>query len=206
MKRSDNLTGEPTYPYYFPHRVFNPKKLIPHCTTNDAHVRSSVHVVLGKYRALIHVPALYLEIFRRNAAVGCVPVLIAIDHLNRIVHIRGYALDERNLVLNGNGVGHNQRLGIVRSRANAVDRAPACFNPDKVVAQIVQLLLDPRLPRFSDGHDTNDRRDPDGNSQHRQDASHFVSEQRHQGGAQQRRVIHLWLPLYYSRHSKINGR
>jgi len=49
-------------------------------------VRGSIHIVLRKESALVHVPALYIEILRRNATVGRVPVLIAVnspgpDHL-----------------------------------------------------------------------------------------------------------------------------
>ena len=117
----------------------------------------------------------------RNAAVGRVPILIAIDDLYWIVHIRRNALDERNLVLDGYGVGHNQRLRIMRARAHAVDRAPASLNPDEVVPQIIQLLLDSRLSRFANGHDADHGGNPDGDPQNRQDASHLVSEQRHQG-------------------------
>ena len=77
----------------------------------------------------------------------------------------------------------------MRSRANAVDCASARLNPHKVVAQIVELLLDAGLPRFSDGHYTNHCRNPDGNAQYRQDAAHFIPEQRHKSRSQQRCVI-----------------
>src|ERR1700682_2272293 len=167
MKRSDNLTGKATYAYYFPRRVFHPKKLIPHCTTNNAHVRGSVHVILRENSTLSHGPALNLEILRRNAAVGSVPVLIAKDHLNRIVHIRRYALDQRHLVLDGDCIGHNQRLCIVGACAHPVDRAASGFNPDEIVSEIVELLFDTGLSRFADGYDADYRRNPDGDPQDR---------------------------------------
>jgi hypothetical protein len=66
----------------------------------------------------------------------------------------------------------------VRARAHAVHRAAPCFNPYKVIAQIIQLLLDPRLSRFANGDNANHRCDPDSDAQDRQDAAHFVSEQR----------------------------
>ncbi len=72
----------------------------------------------------------------------------------------------------------------------AIDRPPTSLNPYKINPQIVQLQLDPRLPRFADSDDTNDRRDSDSYSQDRQDASHLVPKQRHQGGLKQSRVIH----------------
>ena len=95
------------------------------------------------------------------------------------------------MILDGDRVGQHQRLCPVCSRANTVDGAPAGLNPHKIVAQIVELLLDPRLPRFSYGHDANNRRNPDGDAQDRQDAAHFIPEQCHKGRSQQRRVIQI---------------
>jgi hypothetical protein len=66
----------------------------------------------------------------------------------------------------------------VRARAHAVHRAASGFNPYKVIAQIIQLLLDARLSRFADSHNANHRCDPDGYPQDRQDAAHLVSEER----------------------------
>jgi len=108
-----------------------------------------------------------------------VPILIAIDDLDWIIHIRRNALNERNLILDGYGIGHYQRLRVMRARAHAVDRAAASLNPDEVVSKIIQLLLDSRLSGFANGHDTDYCCNPDGYPQNRQDASHLVSEQRH---------------------------
>ncbi len=66
----------------------------------------------------------------------------------------------------------------MRARTHAVPRTAPCFNPYKVIAQIIQLLLDPRLSRFADSHNANHRRDTDGDSQDSQNAAHLVSEQR----------------------------
>jgi hypothetical protein len=93
-----------------------------------------------------------------------VPILVAIDDLNRIVYLRRDALNQRNLVLDSNRIAHDQRLRIVRARAYSVDRAATGFNPDEVVSEIVELLLDAGLPRFADRHYTDYRRDPDRDS------------------------------------------
>ena len=118
------------------------------------------------------------------------PILIAVDHLHWIVHIRRNTLDQRNLVLDRNGIGHHQRARIMRARAHSVDRPAPSFDPDEVVSEVVQLLLDSRLSRVPDCHDTDDRRNSDGNSQNRQDASHLVSEQRNQCGSKECSVVH----------------
>jgi hypothetical protein len=77
----------------------------------------------------------------------------------------------------------------MRARAHSVDRPAPSFDPDEVVSKVVQLLLDSRLSRVPDCYDTDDRRNPDGDSQNRQDASHLVSEQRNQCGSKERSVI-----------------
>ena len=71
---------------------------------------------------------------------------------------------------------------LVASLRCAVYRAAARFNPDKVIPEIVELLLDAGLPRFADGHNANDCRNPDSDAQHRQNAAHLVSEERNESG------------------------
>jgi hypothetical protein len=67
---------------------------------------------------------------------------------------------------------------------------PSGLDPNEVVPQIVQLLLDAGLPSLADSHNTDDRCDPYGYPQNRKDASHLVSEQRYQCGSKQGCVIH----------------
>jgi hypothetical protein len=52
------------------------------------------------------------------------------------------------------------------------------------------LLLDSRLSGFANGHDADHCRNADGYPQNREDASHLVSEQRHQRGAKESTVTH----------------
>jgi hypothetical protein len=67
----------------------------------------------------------------------------------------------------------------VRASAHSIHGASARFYPNKIVAQVVQLLFDLRLPGFADCYDADNRRDPDGDAQDRQHASHFIPKQRH---------------------------
>jgi len=101
--------------------------------------------------------------------------------LDRIIHVRRNALDERDLILDGNRIRHNQCFGVMRPRAHAVHRAPPCLNPYKIIPKIIQLLLDASLPRLADSHNANDRCDPDGDAQDRQNAPQLVSKQRYKG-------------------------
>jgi len=66
------------------------------------------------------------------------------------------------------------------SSAHSVHGTAACLNPNEVVSQIVQLLLDARLARFTDGHNANHCGNADGDAKHSQQAAHLVSRQRHQ--------------------------
>jgi hypothetical protein len=181
MKRSHNFTGKICDPYHLSNRIFDTKKLVAHSTSKHTNVCGSVHIVLRKCRALVYKPALDVEVFRRNTAVGCMPVLVAIDDLHRIVYIGRNAFDQRNLILDGHCISDYQRLSIMGPRAHTVHRTPSGFNPDKIVSKI-SVAARLGLSGFADGDDTDNRRNPDRYSQDRQDASHLVPKQRHYGG------------------------
>jgi hypothetical protein len=78
----------------------------------------------------------------------------------------------------------------MRARADSIDRTAPSLNPDEVVSKVVQLLLDSRLTRFADSDDTDHSGYPDSDPQNSQDASHLVSEQRHQCGSKESSVVH----------------
>src|ERR1700730_17619962 len=132
MKSSHNFARQAIDAHDFSNWVFDAKKLVPNRFPNDANVRRAIHVILREDRSLVHEPALNVEEFWRDAAVGGVPILIAIDALDGIVHIGRDALDYRNLVLNSHGISHHQRLRIVSAGANAIHRPASGFNPDEV--------------------------------------------------------------------------
>src|SRR6516162_2226385 len=77
----------------------------------------------------------------------------------------------------------------MRARTHSVNRTAPGFDPDKVISQIVELLFDARLSRAADSDHTDYRRNPDRDSQDRQNASHLVSEERHQGRPEKSRVV-----------------
>src|SRR6266481_939102 len=118
------------------------------------------------------------------------PILIAIHHLDGIIHIRRNAFDERDLVLNGDSIRHHQSLRIVRAGADAVYRAASCLNPDKIIPEIVQLLLDAGLPRFPDSNDAYDCHNTYRDSQDSQNAAHLISEERNESGLEKSCVVH----------------
>jgi hypothetical protein len=59
---------------------------------------------------------------------------------------------------------------------HAIDRTTARLNPNKVIAQVVQLLLDPSLSGFTDGNNADYGRNPDTDPQDRENASHLISQ------------------------------
>ena len=67
----------------------------------------------------------------------------------------------------------------MRASAHSIHRASARFYPDKIIPQVVQLLFDLGLSGFADRDDADNRRDPDGDAQDRQHASHFIPKQGH---------------------------
>ncbi len=91
--------------------------------------------------------------------------MIAVDDLNGIIHVRRNGFDKRNLILDRDGVGHDQRLRVMGARADAVDCPATRLNPDKVLAEVVQVLLNSCLSRFADGHDTDHSGNPDHDSE-----------------------------------------
>src|ERR1700680_3436734 len=177
MESSNNLAGETVDSYYFANRRLDAKKLRPNRFSKDANVCSAVHVVLRKNRSFSHVPALDVEVFGRNTSVRGVPILIPIDDLDGVIHIRRNTLDKGNLALDGHSISHHQCLGIVSAGTHAIHRTASGLNPDKVVPEIVELSLNSGLPGIADGHNANNRGDPNGDTQYRQDGSHLVSQQ-----------------------------
>src|SRR5258708_36063686 len=99
MKSGHYLTRNVLHAYHFPNRVLDAKKLIAHGATDRADIRGSVHIVLGKCGALIHIPALYVELFRRNTSEPGKPVLVSIDDLHRSIDVRRNTFDQRDLIL-----------------------------------------------------------------------------------------------------------
>src|SRR5260370_9682624 len=114
---------------------------------------------------LLPFPWLTLKVFRETSSLRVMPILFAVPHLNGITTVGENTLDERYLVLNSYRIRHNQCFGIVRARAHAVHRAAPGFNPYKVIAQLIQVLLDSRLPRFANSDATNPSCDTHGDSQ-----------------------------------------
>src|SRR5665213_255769 len=140
---------------------------------------------MAEYRALRDRPALDVEILRRNAAVARKPVLVAVYDLDSSVHVGGDQLDERDLVPDGNCIGHRKAARTVRSGSHSVHSSPALLDPNKVVAEVVHLLLDLRLAGLADRHDADHRADPDGDPEHGKRAAHLVTDEREKRGAEE---------------------
>ena len=101
--------------------------------------------------------------------------MIGIDDLHVIIDVGRNTLDERNLVFYGCGIGHRKGRRAMGAGAHSVHGAAARFNPHKVVAEIVHLLLDARLAGFADSYHADHRSDTDGDAHDRQQAAHLVS-------------------------------
>src|SRR5204862_450980 len=65
---------------------------------------SDIDVVLREHGTPVDEPALDVEVFRRDPPVPRIPVLVAGDDLDRAVDVGRGALDERNLILDGDRI------------------------------------------------------------------------------------------------------
>src|SRR5438552_2722387 len=74
--------------------------------------------------------------------------------------------------------------------AHTIHRTSAGLDPDEVVAQVVELLLHAGLTCPADRHHTDDRRDSDGDAQHREQAAHLVPEKGPNRAAEQCEIVH----------------
>src|ERR1051326_8855722 len=179
----------------FADRILGAEEVVAHGLAEDADGGGALDVVLRERRALRDRPSLDIKVFGRDAAERAEPVLVAVDDLRGSVDVRRDALDQRDLVLDGDGVAEGERLRAARAGADAVDRAAAGLDPDEVVAEVVELLLDARLPGFADGHDADHRGDADGDAEDGEHAAHLVAQQRPGGGGEDGEIVHPRLSL-----------
>ncbi len=63
----------------------------------------------------------------------------------------------------------------MRARINAVDRSAARFDPNEIIPEVIELLLHSLLASVSDRDDTNNGGDPDGDTEHREQAANLVA-------------------------------
>ena len=88
--------------------VLGAKQLIANGAAHGADIGSAIDVVLGEDGTLIDEPAPDFEVFGGNTSIAGLPILIAVDDVDGVVNVRGHAFDERNLILDGNGVGYDE--------------------------------------------------------------------------------------------------
>ena len=103
-----------------------------------------VDVVVAKDRTALKIPFAYVEILWSHAAIRGVPVLRAVDHLHPAVNIGAHALQAGNFCKNRGRVVDLQAVGLARAETHSVGRAASCLNPDHVVAELLELLLNLR--------------------------------------------------------------
>src|SRR5262249_47237000 len=87
------------------------------------------------------------------------PILVAEDDLDTEIDVRGDLRQEGNLLLNGVHVPQGQALGAMRTGPHPIHVAIAGFNPDEVLPQAADLLLN--LPRRSLPHRDTTNEGPD---------------------------------------------
>src|ERR1700719_2873828 len=93
MQTADDLTWQALHTNYFSERVLRAEQLLAHSSSNNADVGGAIYVLCRENRTVIKVPAFDCEIFWGHPAVGGKPVLICVDRLNVIIHVRSNAFD-----------------------------------------------------------------------------------------------------------------
>src|ERR1700730_3599638 len=120
MQTADDLTWQALYTNCFSERVFRTEQLLAHSFSNNAHVGGVFHVLRRENGTVIQIQAFDREIFRGHPAVGSKPVLICIDRLNVIIHVRSNAFDKTYLIPYSCGIGHCESFSGMRACFYAV--------------------------------------------------------------------------------------
>src|ERR1700746_1622106 len=101
-----------------------------------------LHIVIRKRGSSRNTQAPHQEKFRGHTPSLAEPVLIPVNDLHRSIHMAGAVIDERNLRLRAVPAAHNQGVGSSGAGADSIDGAAPGLDPDHVVSEITDLLLD----------------------------------------------------------------
>src|SRR5260370_18637413 len=69
MERCHHFARQIVNAHHFPDGIFHAKKLIANRAPNYANVSRAVHIILREESALLHVPALYVEVLGCDTAI-----------------------------------------------------------------------------------------------------------------------------------------
>ena len=138
LERRDHLAGQVVHADHLADRVLGAEELVAHGAADHADVGGALDVVLRRTRRPGRsTQRLMSKYSGRDAAVAGEPVLVAVDDLDRAVDVRRDALDQRDLILDRDGVG---RASASWCRAVPV-RTPLTARPPASI----QTKLSPRL-------------------------------------------------------------
>src|SRR5262249_10798533 len=165
LQGRDHLAWKVLHADHLADRVLDAKELIADGPPQDTHTRRTLPLIRGEDRSLINDPTPDLEELGRHPSERRIPVLIPVNDLDRSIHVGGHALDEGNLILDRDGIGEHQALRPTGSGADPVHGAAPSLDPDEVVPEVPELLLDTRLAGLADRHNADDRGDADGDAE-----------------------------------------
>jgi hypothetical protein len=83
----DHLVRQVGYANLLACGVFGAKQIVPDLAAFEADVCRPVDIVLRVDCALVDIPALNIEVFRRDTTIRRVPILVPVDDLYGIVDI-----------------------------------------------------------------------------------------------------------------------
>ena len=122
-------------------------------------------------------PVAYFEVIGRDSAKARVPILIAVDHLHRAIHIGGHAGYLRNTRLDCRGVINRKGLRCSVAGSYPIHIPPARFDPDHIDAKGRQLILHLSCCPLAYGNRADHCRDGDHDAEHGQRRAELISFQ-----------------------------
>src|SRR5262245_6596687 len=180
---AEDLAGELLDADGLADRIGRAKQIGHHRLAEHTHLADGHHVVVREEGPTVHTPAPDRHEGRGDPAHLGGPVLVTDDDLDTQINVGGEPRQQGNLLLNRVHIPQRQALGPVRACPYPTHIAVASFDPDEVLAQAADLLLDlPRCP-LPHGDTTDKSPDADTDPQHTEDAAERVACQGAQGDA-----------------------
>ncbi len=107
------------------------------------------------------------------------------------IHVGRHTFDQWHLLGDGMGVVEHQRPSAARSRPHAVPGPAAGLDPDKVVAQTLQLVFYLAAAGIADGNHADKRSHADGDAQNGEDTAKPVPREGYERFPKQSLEIHV---------------
>ena len=163
------------------------KQVGDHRLPEHAHFPPGSHIVLREEGPAGHAPAADCPVRGGDPAHLGGPILVTVHDLDPQIHVRGDLRQEGDLLLDRVQVPEGQALGPMGAGPHPIDITVAGFNPDNVLAQTADLVLDLSRGTLADRHTAEEGAHPDTDAQGRKHAAQHMAHEGAQGDVQDHR-------------------